>query len=116
MTKKNAMKVIDTLFWLFIAIFPILVYLITRINATEIITFETCLTNLGFGVSTTSPIYTTLNTIFGVGGGFLELTTSTGLMLYATYFVTVMLLHFIIDILLVVVRWGHNLCDKATKE
>ena len=116
MTKKSAMRVIDTLFWLFIAIFPIIVYLCTRFNATEFVSFESCLNGLGFGLSTTNVIYTTLETIFGVGGGFLELTTNTGILLYATYFITIMLLHFIIDMLLVIVRWGHHLLDKATKE
>lgn len=116
MTKRNVMRVIDTLFWLAIALFPLVVYALQSINATQVISFESFLTNLGFGLNTSSPIYITLNTIFGVGGGLLELTSNTGILLYATYFITIMLLHFIIDMLLVIVRWGHHLLDKATKE
>ena len=115
MTKKNAMKIIDTLFWLSIALFPLIVYCLQSING-SIVPLEQFLTNLGFGISTNNIIYTTLNTIFGVGGGFLELTSSTGILMYGTYFITIMLLHFIIDMLLVIVRWGHHLLDKATKE
>lgn len=116
MTKKNTLRIIDTLFWLFIALFPLIVYALNCINATQIVSLETFFNSLGVGVSTNNIIYSTLNTIFGVGGGMLELTANTGLLLYGTYFVTVMLLHFIIDMLLVIVRWGHHLLDKATKE
>lgn len=116
MTKKNVFALVDNLFWLLIALFPLFAYLISLVNAESVVSFGTYLTNLGFGISTDSLIYTTLYQIFGVGGGFLELVNDTGIMLYATYFVTIMLLHFIIDILLVVVRWGHILVDKATKE
>lgn len=115
MTKKNLFKCIDTIFWLFIALFPLLVYVIQCINGTPG-NFVTFINNLGFGISTENIIYTTLHTIFGVGGGMLELVVDTGILVYATYFVTIMLIHFIIDMLLVIVRWGHNLLDKATKE
>lgn len=116
MTKKNVMRVIDTLFWLSIALFPLLVYCLQSINATSVISLSSFMTDLGFGISTNNIIYTTLNTIFGVGGGMLELVSDTGILLYGTYFITIMLLHFIIDMLLVIVRWGHGLLDKATKE
>lgn len=116
MTKKNMLKMVDKIFWLTIAIFPLIVYAIHCIHFGDILSLETVLNNLGFGMSTTNIIYTTLNTIFGVGGGMLELTSSTGILLYGTYFITIMLLHFIIDMLLVIVRWGHHLLDKATKE
>lgn len=116
MTKKNTLAIIDKLFWLAIALFPLLAYLIVCINTQNVGSLTTFMTNLGFGLSDTNLIYTTLNTIFGVGGGLLELTTNTGILMYATYFITIMLLHFIIDMLLVIVRWGHHLLDKATKE
>ena len=115
MTKKNVFKLVDTLFWLCIALFPLVIYIIQSINGTPA-DFTTFLGNLGFGLSTNNIIYTTLETIFGVGGGMLELTTSTGILMYGTYFITIMLLHFIIDMLLVIIRWGHCLLDKATKE
>lgn len=116
MTKKNLFALIDNLFWLLIALFPLFAYLITLVNAESVVSFSSYLSSLGFGISTDSLIYTTLYEIFGVGGGLLELVSDTGIMLYATYFVTIMLLHFVIDILLVIVRWGHKLVDKATKE
>ena len=116
MTKKNTLKVIDTLFWLFIASFPLIVYGLHIINSSSITSLADCLTNLGFGISTNNIIYTTLNTIFGVGGGMLELVADTGILLYATYFITIMILHFIIDMLLYLVRWGHHILDKVSKE
>lgn len=115
MTKKNVFHLVDVIFWLLIAVFPILAYLVVYAGKGEIVTFANFLTSLGFGLNTSSPIYTTLNTIFGVGGGILELVSDTGILLYATYFITIMLLHFIIDFLLVIVRWGHKLLDKATE-
>lgn len=115
MTKKNVMRVIDTVFWLCIALFPLVVYCLTCIN-NGIVPLQTFFNNLGFGISTNNIIYTTLHTIFGVGGGMLELISDTGILIYGTYFITIMLLHFIIDMLLVIVRWGHHLLDKSTKE
>ena len=115
MTKKNALRIIDTLFWLSIALFPLVVYCLQCIN-NGVIPMQQFFTNLGFGISTNNLIYTTLQQIFGVGGGMLELVSDTGILIYATYFITIMLLHFVIDMLLVIVRWGHHLLDKATKE
>ena len=115
MTKKNVFHLVDVIFWLLIAVFPIAAYLIVYAGKGEVVTFTNFLTSLGFGLNTSSPIYITLNAIFGVGGGMLELVTDTAVLLYATYFITIMLLHFIIDCLLIIVRWGHKLLDKATE-
>ena len=116
MTKKNFMKVLDRIYWFVVTLFPFVVFVVLSAHNGQFITLETLFTNIGFGVNTSSPIYQTLYTLFGVGGGMLELVTGNGILLFATYFVTIELLHFIIDTLLVIVRWSHNLLDKATKE
>lgn len=116
MTKKNVLNCIDKIFWLLVALFPLIAYVVLCIHSNEIISLQTLFNSLGLGFNLDSPIYTTLNSIFGVGGGILELVSDTGILLYATYFITIELVHFIIDCLLVIIRWSQNLLHKATKE
>jgi len=116
MTKKNWFKLVDNIFWMLIALFPLLAYVVICAGKGEFITLSALFDNLGLTINTNGLIYTTLNTVFGVGGGMLEIVASTGLIMYGTYFISVMLLHFIIDMLLIIVRWSQRLIDKTTKE
>lgn len=113
MTKKNVLKIIDKLFWIALVLFPLVVYVVLCFNNNMTDTsLLDVFANLGLDFSFDSPIYTAMYQLFAVGGGYLELVTSNTLIVFATYYFTLEVLHLIIDILLILIRmaqkWLHN--------
>ena len=117
MTKKNIFKMIDKLFWLGIVAFPLIVHVVMCIhNDMSAVSLVDTMTRLGLSFSFESPIYTGLYEIFAVGGGYLELISSNALIVFATYFITIEILHLIVDFLLFLIRWAQNILHKGVKE
>ena len=105
--KSDVLCIIDKIVWWFIALFPLFVYWVLCIN-NQAISMNTLLTNIGFNVTNTNIIYTGLNDIFGSTGNFLQLFASADFIAFATYFVTINLIHLVIDLMLFMVDICHE--------
>lgn len=107
MKKNSLLVVIDKIVWWFIALFPLIILLFSVINH-NIVSIGDILANLGFTITNDNIIFNALNDIFGANGNYLKLFDSVDFIHYATYFVTINLVHLVIDLLLVLVDWCHN--------
>lgn len=113
MTKRNLLHFLDNVFWYLIMIFPLVAYSILLCHGTNL-NFSGALSFVGFDILTTDNIiYTTLLTIFN---DYLGLTSSISFVQMLCYIGLVQISHFILDMLLCLVKVGHNLLSKATKE
>ena len=112
MRKRNVAYIVDKLFWVTIAVLPIAILLLSwfRLGTTEI-TLASVLAD--FGVSSNNVIYTTLDGLLGGSGAIFEMFTSSGILLYFTYFVGIELLHLLVDFLLFLPRWAQKLIHKG---
>lgn len=115
MRKRNISFFADTFFWYLLYLFPVLAYLFYY-NADGYFsaTFATFMSdNLGFVFDNTNIIYTTIQDLFG-SSGVLPLWTvdSTGISLIVTWFVTVFVVHLVVDFILFIPRLCHKFMDK----
>lgn len=112
MRKSSFLCFLDNIFWYFLMLFPLIVYFIL-INKGVSLNFSDCLSSIGFDLLTNNIIYTTLLKIFSE---ILGLTSSVSFVQMLCYFSLVQISHFLLDMLLCLVKVGHNLLSKATKE
>ena len=110
MRKKSISHFFDTVFWYILYTLPLFTFLISSFRSSTIVTLSECMTNFGLGVSSSSVVYTTLSELFGASG-VLPLFASTDVLFFATYFINVMLLHVIVDVLLFIIRLCHKWLD-----
>lgn len=108
MNCKKILHIIDRVVWWFIALLPLLLLLLGAVNRVPV-SVETILQQLGFDVTTNNIIYTGLTDLFGASGRFLQMSASSSFIAYATYFIMCNLMHLIIDILLWLVDWCHDM-------
>lgn len=116
MTKKKISFILDRLFWGFIALLPLLVYLVFIIKNGTTYSLENVFNDFGFGIDTSSVIYQTFIQIFGVASGSsatIPAFLSNGVVLYISYMVLVELIHLIVDILLYIPRIAMKWLDKG---
>jgi hypothetical protein len=118
MTKKKISHICDKLFWGFLMILPLLVYLVYIIKNGNIYPLEQVFTDFGFGIDTSSIIYQTFTSIFGVVTGStanIPAFLSNGVILYITYIVLIEIIHLIVDILLYIPRIAMKFLDKGVE-
>lgn len=112
MRKKTVNHLADTLFWYLLYFLPVLGFLIILATKPDVVpTFSLVFETLGLDVVTTGTIYTSLDQIFGATG-ILPLFTSTSLLQFFTYYVSVMIAHLFVDFLLFIPRLGHKWLNK----
>lgn len=97
--------------WYVLYFLPILLLLITSINGNPI-TISNMLNTIGVNISTNNIIFTTFVDIFGTGGLF-ELFTNNDVFVYITYFVSMYLIHFVVDISLFIVKLTRKWLDSV---
>ena len=113
MTKRNLLHLLDNIFWYFVMLFPLIVYFILVFKGSSL-NFSGALSFIGFDIlNTNNTIYSTFLTIFNE---YLGLTSSAPFVEMLCYFAVVQISYFILDMLLCLVKVGHNLLSKATKE
>lgn len=118
MTKKKISHIFDKLFWGFIMLLPVFVYLVFLVRNGGVYVFADVFINFGFNIDTSSVIYTTLTSIFGViSGGTANIPAflSDGVMVYITYIVLIELIHLVVDILLYIPRVAMKYLDKGVE-
>lgn len=118
MTKKKISHIFDKLFWGFIMLLPLLVYVLYIVKTGSVYPLESVFADFGFGIDTTSVIYTTFASIFGVASGTasnVPAFLSNGVVLYITYIVLIELIHLIVDVLLYIPRIAMKFLDKGVE-
>lgn len=109
MRQKTINFVFDKIMWYVLYFLPILLMLITSINGTPI-SISNMLSSVGINISTNNIIYTTFVDTFGAGGVF-ELFVSNDVFVYITYFVSMYLIHFVVDVALFIVKLTRKWID-----
>lgn len=93
---------------------PLIIMLFSVFRTGNVVGFDTIFNNLGVSIFTDNVILTSLTDIFGSSGVF-PLFSSNGILIYASYFVCVFLVHLAVDFLIFIPRLIENLGDKFTK-
>lgn len=119
MRKKTLSRIVDSVFWLIIALLPVIFFVVQPL-AYELTTTAEVLPSFSdvmatFGMDNSNIIYTSLMDIFGTDGilPFFG-TSSSAVVLYLSYFVIVQLLHVFIDFVLFIPRLSHKWLGKIT--
>lgn len=115
MTNKRIYNFFDNLLWSVIYMLPLLLFIGMSIRTGSWVTLDSVFTTLGLTMVSDNIIYTALDGIFGASG-VLPLFSDVGVLMYVTYFASCVCLHFIVDVVLWLVRWGHDLIDKGGKQ
>lgn len=102
MTKRTFHYITESC-WLLLAIMPIILYLcMGRTGGGTLESFMTVMTEKLNFINTDNVIYTTIKGVFGSDGTLPIM--NDGLILYATYFCVVELVHLIVDVIIWIPR------------
>lgn len=120
MRKRTIANIVDSAFWLLVAILPLVLYLITCLSyklqsSTDTLTaFLPFMKNLGLLDS--GIIYNSLSDLFG-SGGILPLFSAenNAVLVFLSYFVSVEIVHLAVDFLLFIPRLGHKYMNTFTQ-
>lgn len=120
MRKRTIANLVDSFFWLLVAILPIVLYLITCFsykltNATDsVIGFLPFMKSLGLVDS--GLIYKSLSDLFGTAGILpLFSAENNAILVFLSYFVSVEIVHLAVDFLLFIARLGHKYMNTFTQ-
>ena len=120
MRKRTIANLVDSFFWLLVAILPIVLYLITCFsykltNATEsVVAFLPFMKSLGLVDS--GLIYNSLFDLFGTGGILpLFSAENNAILVFLSYFVSVEIVHLAVDFLLFIPRLAHKYMNTFTQ-
>lgn len=119
MRKRTVITIADHLFWLIVALLPILLFVVQFFSYELTTTSESLPTFISFmeqfGISDMSIIYVSLQDIFGAEG-ILPLfgAGSNVLLTYMTYFVVVEIVHLAVDFLVFIPKLCHKWMDSMT--
>lgn len=110
MKKSKVLDVLDNLFWYIIYLLPVIGYLVcgrgdNNLNMQQ---FFDQFFNLGEG----NLIYDSLISLFGSEGVITLLSSNSYVFSLTTYFISCMILHLAVDVLLFIPRFCHNLMDN----
>ena len=120
MRKRTLSYIVDHLFWLIIALLPLVVYLVQQFSYELTSASETLPTFLefmqSFGISTDSVVYTAMVDLFGYEGILPFFTADNNtVLLFLSYFVTVEIVHLAVDVLLFIPRLSHKWLECVTQ-
>ena len=120
MRKRTIANLVDSFFWLLVAILPIVLYLITCFsykltNVTEsVVAFLPFMKSLGLVDS--GLIYKSLFDLFGTGGILpLFSAENNAILVFLSYFVSVEIVHLAVDFLLFIPRLAHKYMNSFTQ-
>lgn len=119
MRKRTMSALADHLYWLIVAVLPLVLYLI-QFLAYELTSVSESLPSFlsfmqGFGISSESIVYSALADLFGAEGILPMFTAgSNAVLLYLSYFVMVQIIHLAIDFLVFIPRLSHKWMEKLT--
>lgn len=119
MRKRTIKNIADQLFWLIVALMPLVVFLVQHL-AYELTSAADALPSFlefmqGFGISTDSIVYSVLADLFGFEGIMPFFTQDNNtVLLFMSYFVTVQIVHLAVDFILFIPRLCHKWMETFT--
>lgn len=115
MRKRTINHLSDTVLWYFVYLFPLLVILVMSIGSHSMINLNDFFTGNGYNIFSNGIIYDALASLFG-SDGILPLFAEggAGLLYYAAWFISCMLIHLAVDFILFIPRLAHKFMDKFT--
>lgn len=115
MRKRAVNHLADTIFWYLLYFLPVIVLIFVTISHKEsTITFSDVFLYFGLRLSNDNIIYSTLNHIFGVGGIF-PLFQDVGILYMFTWFISCLICHVVVDVILFFPRLSHTFLDKYSR-
>lgn len=116
MREKKINHILDVVFWQFVYLLPLFAYLFYLMpfndGSVGVTSFSQFINDIGFGfIAGNNPIYTALESLFG-SVDFLEAFNSNGVLLFASYYGNVTLIHLVIDFLLFIPHICMQWMDK----
>lgn len=118
MRKRTISNLADHIFWLIVALMPLLLYAIQFLayefatSSEQLPTFYVFLQD--FGIADFAITYTVLDDIFGATGILPLLEADSVVLLYLSYFSTVEIVHLAVDFILFIPRLSHKWLEKLT--
>ena len=113
MRKRTIKKLADTIFWYGLYFLPIIILILMSIH-NPITSILSVIDTLGLNILSDSIIYTTLADIVGIGG-ILPLFASTDLLVFFTYYISVFILHLLVDIVIFIPKIAHKWLNTFTQ-
>lgn len=113
MRKRTIKKLADTIFWYGLYFLPIIILILMSIH-NPITSISSVIDTLGLNILSDSIIYTTLADIVGTGG-ILPLFASTDLLVFFTYYISVFILHLLVDIVIFIPKIAHKWLNTFTQ-
>ena len=119
MRKRTIKNIADQLFWLIVALMPLVVFLVQHL-AYELTSSADVLPSFlefmqDFGISTDSIVYSVLTDLFGFEGIMPFFTQDNNtVLLFMSYFVTVQIVHLAVDFILFIPRLCHKWMEAFT--
>lgn len=113
MRKRTIKRLADTIFWYALYFLPVLILILMSIH-NPITSLSSVISTLGLDVLNDSVIYTTLNSVVGVGG-ILPLFSSPDILIFFTYYICVYILHLLVDIVIFIPKIAHKWLNTFTQ-
>ena len=113
MRKRTIKRLADTIFWYGLYFLPILVLILTSIH-NPITSVSNVINTLGLNILQDNIIFTTLSSIFGVGG-VLPFFQSSDILIFFTYYICVYILHLLVDFVIFIPRLAHKWLNYFTQ-
>lgn len=107
MRKRTISFVADKILWSLLYFLPIVIYLVCCYRTGLAVPLSTMFESVGLGIITDNVIFTSLSSIFGVGGLF-PLFSSPDILIFFTWFIGVYIAHLFVDFLLFIPRLAHK--------
>lgn len=121
MRKRNMSYLIDKLLWLFVLLLPVFAYFLMPLgyqltdSSAALPTFADYISQ--FGISSDNVVYTAIVGMFGSTNGIIHMfDEDSSLLLFFTYFVTVELVHLVVDFIVFIPRLAHKWMSVFTRE
>ena len=120
MRKKTFVMILDRVIWAFIALLPVLAFLLVplgySINGSGTsLTLPLFADVLGqFVINDSNFVYTCLDDMFGANGVIAFFELNSPILLYFSYFIIVEIMHLFVDFILFIPKLAHKWLDKLT--
>lgn len=112
MSSNRILRFFNCLFWYSLYMLPVIVFIGVSIHNGSITSFVNVFETLGLSVISDNIIYQALFSIFGSSSEIMPLFSDVGVLMYVSYFASCYLVHFVVDVLLWLVRWAHKLISQ----
>lgn len=114
MRNKKLKCLFDTLFWYTLYMLPILLLLLNWFRAGNS-SFSAVFLTAGLDIVSNNVLFTALIDLFGANSDIFPIFSSNDVLMYLTYFITLMIVHIIVDVLLYIPRYCHKILDGDEK-